>query len=106
MSKLLSVLIERREALREMEKSATQDIKAERRAISLAKKPPPTPVNKHIEMNKELRDENARLRGLIAFLKRADGSTYKEAGEMLGVSGERAKELIMREQMRLRWAND
>ena len=106
MTKKLNSLIQRRDALREMEKSATQDIKAERKAIALAKKPPPTPVNKHIEMNKELRDENARLRGLIALLKRAEGATYKEIGEMMGVSGGRAMELVRREQTRLRWAND
>ena len=106
MSMLLSILIERRDALREMEKSATQDIKAERKAISLAKKPPSTPVNKQMEMNKVLRDENARLRGLIALLKRADGATYKEVGEMIDVSGGRAMELVRREQSRLRWAND
>ena len=102
MSKLLDDLIQDRENLRLLEKKVTQAIKAERKAITAAKKQPPPP-NKQMEMNKELRIENARLRGLIALLKRADGSTYKEVGELLGVSGHRAIELVRREQNRLRW---
>ena len=103
MSKLLNDLIQNREELRAMEKSVTQAIKAERKAITLAKKPPPPPANKQMEMNKELRAENARLRGLIAFLKKSDDSTYKEVAEMLGVSSTRAKVVVEQAQRKLSW---
>ena len=99
----LSDLIERREAVRAREIKLTRAIKAERKSVAKAKKPPPPPANKQKEMNKELRTENARLRGLIAFLKRADDSTYKQVAEMLGVSSTRAKVVIEQAQRRLSW---
>jgi len=43
---------------------------------------------------KELRSENARLRGLFALLSRADGRTYTEVGVMLGVTPGRARQVI------------
>ena len=103
MSKLLDYLIKNRKELRASEKKFTQAIKAQRKAITQAKKPPPPPANKQMEMNKELRAENARLRGLIAFLKRADDSTYKQVAEMLGVSSTRAKVVVEQAQRRLSW---
>ena len=103
MSKLLKDLIEHREGLRAQEIKLTKEIKAERKAIAAAKKIPQPPTSKQIEMHKQLRDENSRLRGLVALLKRAEGSTYKEVGDMLGVSGDRAVQLVSREQSRLRW---
>ena len=101
MSKLLNDLIQNREELRAMEKSVTQAIKAERKAITLAKKPPPPPANKQMEMNKALREENARLRRLVAMLKKSNNSTYKQVGEMLGVSAGRARQIIDSERRHL-----
>ena len=103
MSKLLSALTEERETLRELVRKTTLAMKEERKAITLAKKPPPPPANNQMEMNKALRKENARLRGMIAFLKKADDSTYKQVAEMLGVSTTRATQVIIQEQRKLCW---
>ena len=47
--------------------------------------------------------ENKRLRGLICLLIKTDDNTYKQVGELIGVSTGRAREIVKREMQMLRW---
>lgn len=102
MSASIDELIEAREKMRESTHRLTQEIKVKRKAISLGKKKPPPP-SKQLEANKALRAENARLRGMIALLKKADNSTYRQVAELLGVSCNRARVVIDSAKRDLRW---
>jgi len=94
MEKSLDEMIVEREEMRAKEKQLTAEIIAERRRLLDESKKMVEKSNIGSESYHALRSENARLRELLALLKRADGSTYKAVGEMLGVSAGRAKQLI------------
>jgi len=103
MEKSLDEMIVEREEMRAEEKQLTAEIKAERQRLLDESKKMVEKSNISSESYQSLRSENARLRELLALLKRADGSTYKAVGEMLGVSAGRAKQLIDKHMRILRY---
>lgn len=96
-------LIEEREKIRKKEKELTAAIIEERRRAA-EKKPIKTKGVSYDDYDR-LRKENADIRGLIAFLKKADRDTYEGVAKMLGVSPSRAKDIVERGKRFLRWVD-
>ena len=74
-------------------------IKAERFNLSRARR---NDSSIEMESYKELRAENSKLKGMISTIGRANGDTYKKIGEMIGVSPERARQIIEAQLRRFR----
>ena len=96
----LNDLINEREKLRDREKILTKAIKEER-AKKAESKLKGRPVARE-EHNKIL-EENRHLKGLIVMMARCDGKTYKEAGAIIGCGPDRAKSILDRTAMKLRF---
>ncbi|MFT6496234.1 MAG: DNA-directed RNA polymerase specialized sigma24 family protein [Cycloclasticus pugetii] len=96
----LSVLIEERERVRNKERSLTEEIKASRKKEADLKKSNRSDkkeANVTYESYQKLQNQNKRLRGIILTLHKLDGKTYAQAGEVLGVSATRARQIIAQE---------
>ena len=96
----LEELNKQRDILRSQEREITQKIKDERSRIAeekrIAKSSTKDPTISS-ETYHKLKNDNSRLRGLLAMLSKTE-NTYNDVAEMLGVSVGRAREIVEKEK--------
>ena len=91
----LESLISQRDKCRDDERVLAKQIKSAREEIANKKRLDKKKENNvSYESYKKLMDENKRLRGMLALIPRLNGATYAAAAEEIGVSTNRAMDII------------